>query len=61
MHIYKSETERGIFEEILKGHVDLEMQPWPSISTGAKELIRKMLTVDPKLRITAADALGTKS
>ncbi|KAL3639023.1 Calcium-dependent protein kinase 33 [Castilleja foliolosa] len=52
-----AETEKGIFEEILRGHVDLESSPWPSISDGAKDLIKRMLTVDPKRRITAAEAL----
>ncbi|PSS31221.1 Calcium-dependent protein kinase [Actinidia chinensis var. chinensis] len=51
------ETEKAIFEEILKGHVDFESAPWPSVSTGAKDLIRKMLTYDPKKRITAAQAI----
>ncbi|GFP97738.1 calcium-dependent protein kinase 29 [Phtheirospermum japonicum] len=53
-----AETEKGIFEEIMGGHVDLQSSPpWPSISNGAKDLIRRMLTVDPKKRITAAEAL----
>ncbi|XP_057794903.1 calcium-dependent protein kinase 29 [Salvia miltiorrhiza] len=52
-----AETEKGIFEEILKGRLDLEMSPWPSISDGAKDLIRKMLTINPKMRISAAQAL----
>ncbi|KAL0314525.1 UNVERIFIED_CONTAM: Calcium-dependent protein kinase [Sesamum angustifolium] len=52
-----AETEKGIFEEILKGHVDLQTVPWPTISAGAKDLITKMLTVDPRKRITAAEAL----
>ncbi|KAK6131315.1 hypothetical protein DH2020_034944 [Rehmannia glutinosa] len=52
-----AETEKGIFEEILGGHVDLQSSPWPSISNGAKDLIKRMLTIDPKKRITAADAL----
>ncbi|KAF7142011.1 hypothetical protein RHSIM_Rhsim06G0012400 [Rhododendron simsii] len=52
-----AETEKGIFDEILKGHIDFESSPWPSISTGAKDLIRKMLTMDPKNRITAAQAI----
>ncbi|GFZ10483.1 calcium-dependent protein kinase 29 [Actinidia rufa] len=56
-----AETERGIFEEILKGHVDFESEPWPSISTGAKDLITKMLTYDPKKRITAAQAIENLS
>lgn len=53
-----SETEKGIFNAILEGNLDLQSSPWPSISTVAKDLIKKMLTVDPKKRITAADALG---
>lgn len=52
------ETEKGIFEAILGGKVDLESAPWPSISAAAKDLIRKMLDYDPKKRITASDALG---
>ncbi|KAL2250009.1 calcium-dependent protein kinase 29 isoform X2 [Sesamum indicum] len=52
-----AETEKGIYEEILKGHVDLQTSPWPSISAGAKDLITKMLTMDPRKRITAAEAL----
>lgn len=60
MNVHQSsETEKGIFEEILKGHLDLETSPWPSISTASKDLIRKMLTVDPNTRISAAQALGT--
>lgn len=52
------ETEKAIFEEIIKGEVDFESHPWPSISESAKDLVRKMLTKDPKKRITAAQALG---
>ncbi|XP_018634546.1 calcium-dependent protein kinase 29-like [Nicotiana tomentosiformis] len=54
---FSAETEEGIFEEILKGHVDLESPPWPFISASAKDLVKKMLTVDPKRRITAHQAL----
>ncbi|CAL0333186.1 unnamed protein product [Lupinus luteus] len=52
-----AETEKGIFEAILEGNLDLDSAPWPSISAGAKDLIRKMLNFDPKKRITASDAL----
>ncbi|KAH7690048.1 Non-specific serine/threonine protein kinase protein [Dioscorea alata] len=52
-----AETEKGIFDAILQGHVDLKSAPWPSISDGAKDLIKKMLTQDPRKRITAAQAL----
>ncbi|KAJ6405963.1 hypothetical protein OIU84_013852 [Salix udensis] len=52
-----AETEKGIFEAVLEGNLDLENPPWPDISSSAKDLIRKMLTRDPKSRITAAKAL----
>ncbi|XP_020237356.1 calcium-dependent protein kinase 29 isoform X2 [Cajanus cajan] len=52
-----AENEKGIFDSILGGKLDLESAPWPSISAAAKDLIRKMLNYDPKKRITAAEAL----
>ncbi|XP_004291330.1 PREDICTED: calcium-dependent protein kinase 29 isoform X1 [Fragaria vesca subsp. vesca] len=52
-----AETEKGIFDSIIEGKLDLQSAPWPSISDAAKDLIRKMLTKDPKKRITAADVL----
>ncbi|XP_050213203.1 calcium-dependent protein kinase 19-like [Mercurialis annua] len=52
-----AETESGIFNAILQGHIDFESQPWPSISDSAKDLIRRMLTQDTKKRITPAQAL----
>ncbi|GAV72920.1 Pkinase domain-containing protein/EF_hand_5 domain-containing protein, partial [Cephalotus follicularis] len=52
-----AETEKGIFDAILKGDIDFESQPWPSISNSAKDLVRKMLTQDPKKRLTSAQVL----
>ncbi|KAA8523676.1 hypothetical protein F0562_010099 [Nyssa sinensis] len=52
-----AETEKGIFDAILKGDIDFESQPWPSISNSAKDLVQKMLTQDPKKRITSAQVL----
>ncbi|XP_047325840.1 calcium-dependent protein kinase 29 [Impatiens glandulifera] len=51
------ETEKSIFEAVLQGKLDFKSEPWPAISATAKDLITKMLTMDPKKRITAADAL----
>ncbi|RVW40256.1 hypothetical protein VitviT2T_029850 [Vitis vinifera] len=52
-----AETEKGIFDAILQGHIDFETSPWPSISSSAKDLVRKMLTQDPQKRITSAQVL----
>ncbi|GMH24351.1 hypothetical protein Nepgr_026194 [Nepenthes gracilis] len=52
-----AETEKGIFDAILQGHIDFESKPWPLISTSAKDLVQKMLTQDPKRRITASQVL----
>ena len=53
-----SESEHGIFNAILRGHIDFTSDPWPSISPQAKDLVRKMLTSDPKQRMTAIQVLG---
>ncbi|CAI5483455.1 unnamed protein product [Closterium sp. Yama58-4] len=50
-------TEKQIFNAVLKGNADLVGEPWPHISDAAKDLVRRMLTLDPHKRITAADAL----
>ncbi|KAL3620331.1 Calcium-dependent protein kinase 17 [Castilleja foliolosa] len=53
-----AESETGIFNAILRGHVDFSSDPWPSISSGAKDLVKKMLTSDPKQRLSAAQVLN---
>ncbi|XP_051133636.1 calcium-dependent protein kinase-like [Andrographis paniculata] len=52
-----AENEKGIFDAILNEDIDFESQPWPSISSSAKDLIRKMLSKDPKRRITSTEVL----
>ncbi|KAM3702853.1 hypothetical protein ACJW31_04G054700 [Castanea mollissima] len=52
-----AESEKGIFQLILQGKLDLQSEPWPSISDSAKDLIRKMLNRDPKKRLTAREVL----
>ncbi|KAL9691238.1 hypothetical protein QQ045_011657 [Rhodiola kirilowii] len=51
------ESDTAIFNEILKGELDFKSDPWPSISYSAIDLVRKMLTPDPKKRLTAAQVL----
>lgn len=53
-----TESEHGIFNAILRGHIDFMSDPWPSISTQAKDLVRKMLNSDPKQRLTAVQVLS---
>ncbi|ONM33881.1 CPK21 [Zea mays] len=52
-----AESEAGIFRQILRGKLDLESEPWPSISDSAKDLVRKMLIRDPTKRFTAHEVL----
>ncbi|KAF5727590.1 Calcium-dependent protein kinase 17 [Tripterygium wilfordii] len=54
---YKPESENGIFNAILRGSVDFTSDPWPSISPQAKDLVKKMLNTDPKMRLTAQQVL----
>lgn len=56
--IFIAETEKGIFDSILQGHIDFESDPWPHISPSAKDLVKRMLTQDPANRITSAQVLG---
>lgn len=55
--VFNSETEQGIFEQVMKGDLDFISEPWPSISNGAKDLVKKMLVRDPKKRLTAHQVL----
>ncbi|CAH1429991.1 unnamed protein product [Lactuca virosa] len=55
---FYGEDEKEIFRAVMKADPDMENHPWPSISKNAKKLVKKMLTVDPKKRPTAADVLN---
>jgi calcium-dependent protein kinase len=50
-----AETENGIFLEIVKGKLDFDSEPWPSISPQAKDLIQRILTANVKKRLTARE------
>ncbi|KAL6963578.1 Calcium-dependent protein kinase 5 [Sarracenia purpurea var. burkii] len=52
-----AETQQGIFDAVLKGHIDFESDPWPLISDSAKDLIQKMLCSRPSERLTAHEVL----
>lgn len=52
-----AETDQGIFEQVLKGHLDFDSNPWPEISESAKDLIRNMLNPVISQRYTAYQVL----
>lgn len=54
---WTSESEQGIFEQVLNGELDFSSDPWPSISESAKDLVRKMLVRDPRQRLSAHEVL----
>ncbi|XP_047322619.1 calcium-dependent protein kinase 28-like [Impatiens glandulifera] len=51
-------TEDGIFKEVLRNKPDFRRKPWPTISEGAKDFVKKLLVKDPRVRLTAAQALS---
>jgi len=53
------QNQRELFKKIKKGQYEFHPEYWGSISPEAKDLISRLLTVDPNRRITASDALRT--
>ncbi|CAD6248848.1 unnamed protein product [Miscanthus lutarioriparius] len=52
-----AETQQGIFDAVLKGAIDFDSEPWPTISDSAKDLIHRMLRSPPADRLTAHQVL----
>ncbi|XP_019195565.1 PREDICTED: CDPK-related kinase 5-like [Ipomoea nil] len=50
-------TESGIFRAVLKADPSFEEQPWPTLSSEAKDFVKRLLNKDPRKRMTAAQAL----
>ena len=55
---FPGETDVEIEANIRAGKLNLSEGVWPSVSDHAKDLISKLLTVDPKQRISVKQALG---
>ncbi|CAN8286922.1 unnamed protein product [Cochlearia groenlandica] len=52
-----AETEHGVAKAILRSVINFRRDPWPKVSLNAKDLVKKMLHPDPKLRLTAQQVL----
>ncbi|KAE8692538.1 Calcium-dependent protein kinase 32 [Hibiscus syriacus] len=52
-----AETEQGVARAIIRSVIDFRRDPWPKVSENAKDLVRKMLSPDPKRRLTAQEVL----
>ena len=50
----------ALFDQIMKARYDFPSPWWDSISNGAKDCIRGLLTVDPKKRTTAAQCMANE-
>jgi len=50
----------ALFEQILKARYDFPSPWWDNISKEAKDLVKGLLTVDPKKRLTADQVLQSK-
>ncbi|KAA8536169.1 hypothetical protein F0562_028647 [Nyssa sinensis] len=51
-------TESGIFRAVLKADPSFDEAPWPSLSTEAKDFVKRLLNKDPRKRMSASQALS---
>ncbi|KAL0430306.1 UNVERIFIED_CONTAM: CDPK-related protein kinase [Sesamum radiatum] len=50
-------TESGIFRAVAKAEPTYEEPPWPTLSSEAKDFVKRLLNKDPRKRMTAAQAM----
>ncbi|XP_022928087.1 CDPK-related kinase 5-like isoform X1 [Cucurbita moschata] len=51
-------TESGIFKAVLKADPIFDESPWPSLSSEARDFVKRLLVKDPRKRMSAAQALS---
>ena len=57
-YLYKKYSFCELMRTITKGIYDMELEPFKSVSDEAKDLIRKLMEIDPKQRLSAKEALN---
>lgn len=57
---FRGKKEIDVLKKVRYGEFKFHEKYWKGISENAKDLINRMMTVDPEQRITAADALVSK-
>jgi len=57
---FYGETQKELFENIMKGNYDFPDPEWTGVSEDAKTFIRRMLVVDPEKRLNAEQCLNEK-
>eukprot|EP00187_Rhodella_violacea_P014365 CAMPEP_0184712566 /NCGR_PEP_ID=MMETSP0314-20130426/3082_1 /TAXON_ID=38298 /ORGANISM="Rhodella maculata, Strain CCMP 736" /LENGTH=561 /DNA_ID=CAMNT_0027175039 /DNA_START=44 /DNA_END=1732 /DNA_ORIENTATION=- len=55
--VFNGRTDDEIIAKTRKGVYDLKKEPWPAISSDAKDLVTRMLALDPHKRPDAAELL----
>ncbi|CAK8676999.1 unnamed protein product [Clavelina lepadiformis] len=55
---YDENGDQAMYRKILRGEYDFASPFWDHISDNAKDLVRKMLVLDPAKRLTAKQALN---
>lgn len=54
---FQGKTDPEIFKRVKKGKYDLKSQVWNTVSKPAKDLLQKLMTLDPNTRVSAREAL----
>lgn len=55
---FRADSEAGVFAAVRRGNFSMQSSEWQNVSNNAKDLIRSMLKMNPRDRITAEEALN---